>query len=251
MSYPLVFGPNNIATLLPTDTTVTTTVAALQLSPPANLVAATTGTPIVGYIKNDPQTGTIYASALGSLLYSQATGKWYRRQSTSTTPATAYEQVTPYICCSAYSTAGNIHATNAILFYDFPTTQFNVGGGTISGAGGGINATYTNTWRWAPPQPGYYLVTCDLEWDSVPASTTQLLNIITYVSGTATAYGTNGPSNNGATMTRSSSLSQILRLATTASVISIAAQFNQSTPIAQSTSGPANKITISYIGGLV
>lgn len=251
MSYPFKVGQNNLATLQQETSTTTSTIAGLQLSPAAGLPLATTGTPILGTIVNDPQTGTIYSSALGTLVYSTATGKWYRRQSTSTTPSVAYEQVTPAIMCSSYSTAGNTHLTNTIQFYDFPTNNFNVGGGTISGSGGGINATYTNTWRWAPPQPGYYLVTCDLEWVSVPSVNTQLLTIFVYVSGTQTAYGTNGMSATGTTITRSSSVSQIVRLAATTSVISIGAQFNQSTPISQSTSGPANKITISYIGGLV
>lgn len=248
MSFPLVFGPNNTLTLLTTDTAVATDISTLQLVPPASLVASVSTTPNIGYIKTDPRTGTIYASALATLLYSQATNKWYRRVDTTTTPGSAYEQITPYITCSAYSTAGNVHATNTNLFYDFPTTEFNVGGGTILGAGGGINATYTNTWRYQPPQQGYYLVNSILEWDNVPASLTQTMNTMVYTSGTITAYGINGPANNGATMTRTSMQSHLVRLTSNTQVISISAQFNASAPISQSTSGPSNKVTISYVG---
>jgi len=248
MAFPLVFGPNNIATLLTTDTTVATNISTLQLVPPASLVASTTTTPSIGYIKTDPQTGTLYTSTLSTLLYSQLTGKWYRRVNTSTSPSLAYEQITPYIACAAYSTAGNVHTLNANLFYDFPTTEFNVGGGTILGAGGGINATFTNTWRYVTPQTGYYLVNWTLEWDNVPASLTQLMNTMAYVNGSLFSYSMNGPSNNGATMTRSSTACHLVRATAAASVISVSAQFNASLPISQSTSGPANKVSIMYMG---
>lgn len=76
-----------------------------------------------------------------------------------------------------YNSAATTVTDSADRFMDFPSLLFDTHN-AAAGAGGGFNATYTNTWRYLAPVPGYYEV--DL-WFIITTSSTASTRYRIYV----------------------------------------------------------------------
>ena len=215
----LIYGIDGISTLLQSS--------GLQLS------SSSTSSSVL-YSLTDPTSSAISANP-GSLLINSSTGRVYRK--TDSGSSTNWEQVSPAVYAIATSSAGNtLSVANTNYFLDFPTTDTDTNSG-ITGAGSGVNTTYTNTWRYVTPYAGYYCISSTIECQSATAY--NLFSSI-YLNGTSTNSGNN--TSYAGTFSRTTIASAIIKCAKS-DAISIGATSSVATRI-QSTTAAANKVVI-------
>lgn len=219
MSTPIVYGINYISTLLQSS--------GLQLSSSSSASS-------ILHSSTDPTASAMSANP-ASLLINSSTGRLYRKLDSGS--STNWEQVSPGVYAIATSTAGNtLTNANTNYFLDFPTTDTDSNSG-ITGAGSGVNTTYTNTWRYVTPYAGYYCVSSTIECQSATAY--NLFSSI-YLNGTSTNSGNN--TSFAGTFSRTTIASAIIKCAKS-DAISIGATSSIATRI-QSTTAASNKVVI-------
>jgi len=240
MNFPLLPGADNIATLVPT-------VVATSNTPNVGLILSNAnGQAIISYSTN-PNTTNPANPTPNVLVINPTNGRVYRKfAADGINPSNNYEQLAPFVCCIAQSTAGNLFTlANTTYYIDFPTVVYDPLSG-VAGTGSGNITTSASAWRYNYPMKGFYLISTIIEYSNVASNNAQLFS-----AGNLYTYGSEAMSATGNTINRTSISSTIVNftgvIGASTSIIQVQGRAGAANT-SQTTTAANNKVVIAYMG---